>query len=216
MVERLLDLMNKSKLSQPRIIQVCSTFHYGVKGDALLPSSSSVSGNPKASEPSLNDHTHRLHGYANSKYAQILYMHKMNNDILPKKKSSRVRVYSTCPGSVRTDIHLESKSIIYAHSYAPDVAIKCILRAMFSPEMGTGGKVMSKNLHTLSVFKPFEFLSEAKRFTYLLLWCIVALPFHNFMWVEDGVLEGTSPPSYNKEAQDALYDWSKKAISKWL
>lgn len=210
LTEKLLPLLELSH-NDPRIVFLCSNFFRGVSGSALscpdrMPPA--ASGLLDTVLPSEN------HAYANSKFAQILYMRALSKKL--SLSSSHVGVLSVCPGGVVTNIHTSKKGLASSFCFSVDVSIKCLLNAMFLPNIGFhGGIDYIKNIPTLPVLRPSMKMSDEFNMIYLFVMAVLTMPLQKLLY-KDRYFEKTSVATYNKTLRDDLYVWTMNEIQKYV
>lgn len=210
-----------SSLSQsirPVILQTSSSYHWAVDGSDLLPDES---GSPVASQPGGSHGWYVWRGqrsYANSKLAQIYHARSLK---ARHPDLAKARIVSFCPGWVATSI-------------AGKGSIGDMLMDKFAFPMEGWG--IASALHAMfedtdedyyintSGFKAFEYL-----FADLPAWFyqtglrdLVSLCSGTVGLIVQRVVPYaghpgvSSPESYNSTIRDGLYNWSQKAVAKWI
>ena len=212
--------ISKTKYS-PRIIQISSLMHYGVNGEDLDPT---INGDaPSASFP-LNSFLHKELSYGNSKLAQIYHARSLSRELISRKgkNSSLVQTVSICPSWVRTFIGGDRVSFLlelFAYE-SHGFGLSSILYGMFHPDVGSNDSSdFVTNTKFLPLFHPMSLMfSRIKnRFLRYLVGWILAISVGSVQKFMPGVTYiETSEESYSVQKQDALYQWSKEAISPWM
>lgn len=217
LTERMLPLLEKSSMhNNPRIIQISSTMHYTVDGSSLIPRN----GAPAASLPSTSA-VHGMKAYGESKLAQIYHSRSLSRELRSRK--SPVQVISLCPSWVATYIAGNNmKNILQLFAYdAESFGIAPFLFAMFTPLLDESNDYVTS----------CSLLCKMKLTTRFLCWmswidktgfirhffasnvAMVVLVLQKLFGSVD--FRPSSTESYDFDKQDALYRWSKEAISPW-
>jgi len=226
LTEKLLPSLKRSKLvNGSRIIQIASSMHLMVNGDDLVPSMSSSSVAPYASQPSSSS-LHSMRSYGNSKLAQIYHARSLTRELEADKdnKGAPVQVVSVCPSWVATPIKGASfKNVLDIFAFQSDgFGVAPILFAMFHRDVGASGDyVTSCSVLDGKVLACTEVAAS-----------LVSIPFYReiFLSIASMVFLGlglqkifanvgfraTSIDAYDVTKQDALYKWSKVAIEPWM
>lgn len=216
LTEKLLPLMEKSS-EHPKVLQISSSFHYGVDGSDLG-GATPVASLPGGSHGFFAYRSQRQ--YANSKLAQILHARSL------KKRHKQITAVSACPSWVGTEIGAGRGTL--AHSLFTKVAfpvngygLSSILHALFDDDNSSNA-----NNHDFYVNVDFGIpivLDYLPSWTYSVLpiWDVVTsafamalLSFQRFFPVK--IARTSSRASYNEQLQEELYEWSKTAVSEWL
>jgi NAD(P)-dependent dehydrogenase (short-subunit alcohol dehydrogenase family) len=207
-----------SKSTRPVILQTSSSYHWGVDGSDLLPEES---GSPIASQPGGSHGWYVWRGqrsYANSKLAQIYHARSLKAQ---HPDLAKARIVSFCPGWVATSIAGKGSfgdSLMDKFAFPMEGwGIASALHAMFEDNdedyyINTQG------------FKAFEYLfADLPPWFYktglrdLVSLCSATLGLIVQRVVPYAGHPGvSSPESYNATIRDALYDWSQKAVAKWI
>lgn len=222
LTEKLLPLLQKSKYINPRIIQISSSFHWQVDERELIPYTSNGENiiDPIASRNEKGITLSRA--YANSKLAQILHGRALSRKLSDKNK---IEIISTCPGWVRTNILNDNIGQIFLKTFgfpSNGFGLSSTLNAMFrTNDIGSYNHdnfITNWDMNFLLNFVPLSKWANTLwiRDGIIMFIAITILPAaQKFMFHEYGSSK-SSPESYNSTAQDALYDWSYDAVSKWL
>ncbi|GMH89282.1 hypothetical protein TL16_g11411 [Triparma laevis f. inornata] len=145
LTEKLLPALEKSTLSDPRIIQVSSTYHWLSDGFSLGTNHPDSPGMPLAAKGDFYDHRHRATAYGNSKLAQVLHTQAVSRRL--EKSGSKVKIISICPAWVGTDIAPEGlmRTIVKTFAFTPSQGIYSLLMSLFRPEVKSGDFVGTKS-----------------------------------------------------------------------
>ena len=222
LTEKLIPLLQKSKLKSPRIVQVSSSIHWLVdETNLIIPSSfhstKSHMHMPVAAQKSNKDMAER---YADSKLAQILYGRALERK-LNQSSINRIKVVSVSPGMVHTNILKKKLGQFYLKTfgYSSDgIGIMSILNAMF------------RDIHDKQLFftntnvSPYIYglIPTSKcasriglRSASVKLFSLCLTMSQKFVYSSFQISK-SSPESYNVTVQDDLYSWSTTALEKWL
>lgn len=240
LTEKLLPNLKRSKVGNgPRIVQIASSMHLMVDGDDLVPGSRNDS--PLASQP-IDSTLHRIRSYGNSKLAQIYHARSLARELSSStkksdgdtKNSSKLKVVSVCPSWVATHIAgAEFKSILDVFAFRSDgYGLASILYAMFHGDVGAGSDSNNDNDHVkskdyvtncaildvklLSVVDKLVRIFPVRYYRETLTWFggIGLLMFQKAF--ASVTFRPTSREGYSVEKQDALYQWSKEAVKRWM
>mmetsp|Transcript_12182 Transcript_12182/g.22828 ORF Transcript_12182/g.22828 Transcript_12182/m.22828 type:complete len:411 (+) Transcript_12182:188-1420(+) len=232
LTEKLLPNLKRSKvLNGPRIVQIASSMHLMVDGDDLVPGSTTTEdSSPLASQPLLDSTLHRIRSYGNSKLAQIYHARSLARELSSSlkndaKQNLKLKVVSVCPSWVATHIAgAEFKNILDVFAFRSDgYGLASILFAMFHGDVGcsfqdrdyvTNCSILDGKF--LSMIEKLVWLFPVRYYRETLTWLggIGVLLFQKLF--ASVSFRSTSWEGYNVEKQDALYQWSKEAIKRWM
>eukprot|EP00548_Thalassiothrix_antarctica_P000032 CAMPEP_0194139406 /NCGR_PEP_ID=MMETSP0152-20130528/9039_1 /TAXON_ID=1049557 /ORGANISM="Thalassiothrix antarctica, Strain L6-D1" /LENGTH=403 /DNA_ID=CAMNT_0038837207 /DNA_START=21 /DNA_END=1232 /DNA_ORIENTATION=+ len=221
LTEKLLPLLTKKKNKKgkrSKIIQVSSSFHWGVDGTDLSSSSNSqpIASLPGGSHGFFFYRTQRQ--YANSKLAQIYHARSI------RKNYSNVIAVSACPSWVGTRILGNSQ---WSYSIFSKLAFPSDgygLHSIFNAILDVGSD--DDDDFYVNNDSPLAVLADL-----MPSWTYSVLPIRDFFAQQFamGLLltqrffpatsiktRKSSRVSYNERIQDELYQWSKEAVSQWL
>mmetsp|Transcript_28115 Transcript_28115/g.65366 ORF Transcript_28115/g.65366 Transcript_28115/m.65366 type:complete len:431 (-) Transcript_28115:549-1841(-) len=233
LTEKLAVALNQS--AAPIIIQVSSSYHWGVDGSELVPTTTTTTttasnnGKVQVVDP-VASHVGGSHGffffrsqrsYANSKLAQILHARalKEKHPLLSHKPTARV--VSVCPGWVRTSIvgpgSMLERIIHMAAFHSDGWGLSSLFLAMFDPE--PQGDFYVNSLVLSRVTPAYEYMP---RWTYTIgIRDVITLGMAvSMLWFQrfspQSVAHPSSPESYQTETAHALYEWSLSAVQPYL
>jgi hypothetical protein len=221
LTEKLIPLLKKS--TKPKILQISSSYHWTVDGADLRPSSSSNndSSTPVACQIGGNHGFVFFRGirqYANSKLAQILHARAL------KRRYKEIDVVIACPAWVGTQIAGQKGSLVHTGFLqlafpVEGHGINSFLYAIFDD---TAEKDDDYYVNT-TVTNPNLFDQLPAWMSHVLpirdcLGSVVAFSLLAFQRMVPAVKRKnpSSRVSYDKELQESLYEWSKKAVSEYL
>jgi len=225
LTEKLLPALEKSTLSDPRIIQVSSTYHWLSDGFSLGTNHPDSPGIPLAAKGDFYDHRHRATAYGNSKLAQVLHTQAVSRRL--KKSGSKVKIISICPAWVGTDIAPEGlmRTIVKTFAFTPSQGIYSLLMSLFRPEVKSGDFVGNTDVVTHFPGKEYMITSNLKvdlgrlgvhylreHFTDMLAQVLMVAQRFNFGWY----IQDSSPESYDVKLQEELYDWSSEVSKEFM
>jgi NAD(P)-dependent dehydrogenase (short-subunit alcohol dehydrogenase family) len=212
-------LPNLQKSPRPTVMQVTSTFHWGVDGSDLVPLKDGgrpvVAARPGGSHGLLYYRAQRA--YANSKLGQLYHARSL------KRRHPNLRVVSVCPSWVGTDIAGPegdpSHDVIMKMGYRVDGwGISSALYGLFANEK-TGD-----DYYTNTGFFSFmtSLFSQMPAWTYTIgvrdaitvTYALAGLVGQHFF--SEISPTRSSPESYDTQKAEALWDWSYKALSPYL
>jgi NAD(P)-dependent dehydrogenase (short-subunit alcohol dehydrogenase family) len=216
LTEKLLPKLQSSP--RPTVVQVTSTFHWGVDGSDLVPSKDGdlpiVAARPGGSHGLLYFRAQRA--YANSKLAQLYHARSL------KRRYSNFRVVSVCPSWVGTDIvgpdGDPAHEVIMTMGYRVDGwGISSALFGLFANETGDD---YYTNTGFFNLMTPL--FSRMPQWTYTVgvrdaitvTYALAGLVGQHFF---SGIAPTrSSPESYDTQKGEALWDWSYKALTPYL
>ena len=213
LTEKLLPLMEKSS-KKPKIVQISSSFHWGVDGTDL----GTRDGQPVASLPG-GSHGFVLYRsqrqYANSKLAQILHARAL------QKRHESVTTVSVCPAWVGTQIAAGEGTLV--HSLFTRVAfpaneygLSSVMHAMFDDKNTNDFyiNVDSAATRVIDAMHPWMYSLLPIRDVICSMFAGWLLFSQRFGPVRKS--RESSRASYNQTIQEELYSWSKQAVMEWL
>lgn len=233
-----------SKMKGGRVIHVTSGLSFGVDGSGLIPRD--LEYNPTASKPwNKGPPRQNSMAYGNSKLAQIWHSAALNRKMKNKRILSVCACPSWAATGIAGEnqegaqvlerFAFPTKASVYDENEIAGPALQSILFAMFLPEdeldssLFTGAKYLgnTKVFDALCPRKPGQAnhllfsdkmgdmadrVDIAKYFAFFII-----LPFQRwFHPVDEPIYQAASYESENVEGQDALYEWSRQAVSQWL
>ena len=229
LTEKLMPLLQKSAISsQPKIVQISSSFHWLSDGQDLEVETGQP---PRASLGDTGSFFHRERSYANSKLAQILHARALS-----RRLDYSVRAVSICPGWVATNVGGPSgigRMMLHMIAYPNDgYGIASTLEAMFGTSR-SGDTSSSDSNDWLTNSKLFDMFGvtieqmgiinkESKLVQYLpgvrdmISWTFAGLLLWTQKLASTVQISKSSPESYNLTTQEDLYKWSKAAVADFL
>lgn len=220
LTEKLAPLLSNS--SDPTIIQMSSTFHWAVDGSDLMPEAFNVA--PVAARPGGSHGFYIFRSqrsYANSKLAQIYHARALQKR---HPTLSRARAISVCPAWVGTNIAGTENSLTYlflktfafpVNGWAQASAFTALFSREISGDYLTNTKAFDPFLSLIRNYMPswgYQVgLRDALMFVHAFA---VGLYIQRFAAVAGSSL--SSPESFNETITNALYDWSYRAVERYL
>mmetsp|Transcript_61 Transcript_61/g.78 ORF Transcript_61/g.78 Transcript_61/m.78 type:complete len:389 (-) Transcript_61:238-1404(-) len=216
LTEKLLPLLRKSK--RATLVQITSSYHWASDGSDLDVVGDSP---PKASLPGGASVLFRdQRSYSNSKLAQILNSRALVRQV---ENQGKIRAVNICPAWVGTQIGGKEGGII--HFLLGSAAFPVDgwgLASTFSGMFDTSRNDFWLNSYQFELENVLpEFLTSSKWFARTemrdLTMCILSRAvLYTQKFTAETLPARSSPESYNVTLQDALYQWSKKTVDKWL
>jgi NAD(P)-dependent dehydrogenase (short-subunit alcohol dehydrogenase family) len=221
LTEKLIPLLLNSPKAQ--IIQISSSFHWGVDGSDLMAAGDNMP--PTASAPGGNHgffFFRSMRSYANAKLAQILHARALARR-LPKS----VQTVSVCPAWVATQIGGQKNGTAAFSAFqglafpANGFGLASVFKAMFRDDehdenldFFINTKIMQALSAGIDWMPSFMYTWLPLRDISAFIGSIAIIHFQRFFPLVGPI--ASSPQSYDLEIQESLYEWSKQAVSQWL
>lgn len=215
--EQLIPLLASSKFHHPTIIQISSSYHWAVDGsDLAITEKQRI---PLAAQLKHRNGivTKTQRAYANSKLAQIMHARAL------QRRHPHVRIKSICPTFVSTPTigTTAQKLLLHPFSFPADgYGIKSALMAIFDLQEEGDFVTNSGVLNAIVQILPRWFYSSwayklrIRDFLSSIIGFII-LQTQRFCLVSIRSRR-TSPEADNKDAQEALYQWSYETVKPYL
>jgi NAD(P)-dependent dehydrogenase (short-subunit alcohol dehydrogenase family) len=197
-----------------RIVQVASTMH--MMSDASMLRIQDGEDMPFAAQ-ATRDSWQQESAYGNNKLAQILHSRELQRRL--DRKESGVKVVSICPNWVNTNILPDDIGgrFVASQAFSPSAGTLSALYAAFSPDIKGGDYVSNSRVPILEIPGVLRSIlkipGKARMITVNIL-SMVVLGMQKLFYGAT-VLE-SSPESYDKPLQRALFVWSKNAVAEYM
>lgn len=237
LTEMLSTTLHNHTTTYPILVQVTSTFHWAVDGSDLIVPRRRISQDasmdnqphfrPPAAQPGGSVGGFHLmrstRSYSNSKLAQLYHARSLKRKHPLWSSSPGARIVSFCPSFVATNIAGQAGSLGYffvqggfpSDGWGLASAFMAIFDATdLSHDYYSNSKVYDSFLELVYRHPPRWMDALGIRDALMMNLAFMLQPFQKLGARAAAVRSSTE--SYNEEIADALYDWSLKAIQRYL
>jgi NAD(P)-dependent dehydrogenase (short-subunit alcohol dehydrogenase family) len=220
LTDGVMPLLKASNHPNPRVVQVTSSYHWISDGHHLRPVSGFIP--PYASRGTDKSKLWRVAhlSYGDSKLAQILHMHSLNEEFQSSDDTRHMSALAFCPAWVATSFAPEpGQKIVKLLGHSPQAGIRGLLHAALHPAMKPGDFVGNTDIVNRVPYKEkwlaggWNILGYPIRDDLTDVLAMVMMLLQRFSYGQ--FLQQGSPETRDVELRDELMVWSRETLKQF-